>query len=239
MSIKCMNWAWNIELQPAVKLVLLKLADRANDDGECWPGQDTVAASCSMSERSVMRHIASLEALGCLSVDRRKGEDGRRETNVYHLNLLFIPCDKLSHGLQGSPCDNGGQNHVTTVSPVLKEEPPGEPPCVRAPAPATTGNQDSILQDPVILNPDGTWTIDDAVFDDWIDAFKGPRSRNTTEDWIEAELVKAALWWKANPKKRKKNLLRFLTGWLDRAANPPPRNTPRGRGRTAQTARPH
>lgn len=231
MSIKAMNWAWDIRLQPAVKLVLLKLADRANDDGECWPGQESIATACDMSERSVMRHIGFLERVGILSVGRRKGEDGRQETNLYTLNFLYKPGDKLSPGDDGEPGDNQGQNRVTLLSPVLKEEPPVEPSDARARTREAVGNQESILQAPVVLNPDGTWAVDDAVFDRWIDAFKGLRSRTTTEDWIEAELVKASLWLQANPRKRKKNLLRFVTGWLDRASNPPPR--------PASLSRPH
>lgn len=237
MSIKAMNWVWEIRLQPAVKLVLLKLADRANDDGECWPGQASIAAACDMSERSVMRHIASMERAGILTVGRRKGEDGRQDTNLYALNFSWEPGDKLSPGESGEPGDNQGKNRVTLLSPDIKEEPSVEPSDAHASAREAAGDLETILQAPVVLNPDGTWSIDDAVFDRWIDAFKGPRSRNTTEEWIEAELVKAALWLQANPKKRKKNLLRFLTGWLERATHPPPRGAPSARGRAPQTAR--
>ena len=43
---------------PLRKLVLLKLADNANDQGECWPSYQCIADQCEMSKRSVMIHIA-------------------------------------------------------------------------------------------------------------------------------------------------------------------------------------
>ena len=33
---------------PLRKLVLVKLADQANDNGECWPSYQTVADACEM-----------------------------------------------------------------------------------------------------------------------------------------------------------------------------------------------
>jgi len=35
MSLKVMHWAWS--LAPTPKIVLLALADEANDDGFCFP----------------------------------------------------------------------------------------------------------------------------------------------------------------------------------------------------------
>ncbi|MFS1524472.1 helix-turn-helix domain-containing protein, partial [Microbulbifer sp. 2304DJ12-6] len=39
---------------PLRKLVLLKLADNANDQGECWPSYQHVADQCEISRRSAM-----------------------------------------------------------------------------------------------------------------------------------------------------------------------------------------
>ena len=57
------------------------------------------------------------------------------------------------------------------------------------------------------------------MFDSWVGAYANGRTHQDTEDWIEAELTKASVWLQANPRKRKKNYLRFLTGWLTRAAD--------------------
>lgn len=229
-------------------LLALALADHADSNGEhIWPYISSLADKTRQSERSVQRQLRKMEEDGWLiRVSTKK--IGRGQTVEYRINPSWIKGDILSPFTEEKGCHSEHERVTSTTQKgdigdiAYKEEPSltiKEPSDVRALAPATTGNQDSILQDPVILNPDGTWAIDDTVFDRWIDAFKGPRSRNTTEDWIEAELVKAALWLQANPKKRKKNLLRFLTGWLERATHPPPRPAPPARGRPPQTARPH
>lgn len=61
--------------------------------------------------------------------------------------------------------------------------------------------------------------MDDAVYDRWIAAYHNGRTAQDCEDWIEQELAKAAAWLQANPSKRKKNYLRFINGWLTRAAD--------------------
>lgn len=211
MTIRAMNWAWDVELPPALKLVLLKLADRANDDGECWPGQESIAKACGVGARTLVRHIATLEQMGLIRTERRYGEDGRRETNMYVLSLSA----NLAHGLSAKSCTN----HVPTVALTLNEEPTYETTDatnkLAAPAP------DPIAPDPVQF--DGVrWSIDNAVFDGWMVAYQNGRTHQDTEDWIEAELAKAALWLQSNPRKRKKNYLRFLTGWLTRASTATP-----------------
>lgn len=219
MTIRAMNWAWGVELPPAMKLVLLKLADRANDDGECWPGMDVVAEACGVSVRSVMRYIQQMEEMGMICVDRRKGEKGQQQTNVYTLNMAWQPGDKLSPG-KAEPGDNGDTNRVTTVSPEIRLKPYLE--TTEETTDATTKvaapDPEPIVPEPVTW--DGVrFTVDDAVYDQWVAAYANGRTANDTEDWIEAELAKASMWLQSNPRKRKKNLLRFLTGWLTRSAD--------------------
>ncbi|AUI88131.1 helix-turn-helix domain-containing protein [Vibrio azureus] len=83
------------------KLVLLKLADNANDNGVCWPSYEYIADMCEVSRRTVMRHIKTLEEMGLVSVSSRKGEKGN-STNVYQLHLggdkLSSPSDTRSPG---------------------------------------------------------------------------------------------------------------------------------------------
>jgi uncharacterized phage protein (TIGR02220 family) len=68
------------------KLVLLKLADNANDQGECWPSYQHIADQCEMSKRSAMNHIDALCAEGLIEKRSRKGPKGNR-TNVYMVTL--------------------------------------------------------------------------------------------------------------------------------------------------------
>ena len=193
-----------------MKLVLLKLADRANDDGECWPGNASIAKACCISERTLIRHIAELEAFGLLTKQMRYDHDGKRTTSIYRLHLEASLSDKLTPGLS----DKSGSDYVTTVSPVLKEEPTIET------TDATTKVAAPIVDEAVqFTGADGTgWIVDEAVYDSWIQAYTNGRTHQDTEDWIEVELQKARVWIFANPRKRKKNWVRFITGWLTRAS---------------------
>lgn len=54
MSIKIMSWVWdNSPYEGSALLLHLALADYANDSGECWPSQTTLAAKARCSTRYV------------------------------------------------------------------------------------------------------------------------------------------------------------------------------------------
>lgn len=74
MSIALMTLVWELDLPPGEKLVLLALADQANDNGaQCWPSVDTIARRSGQGERTVRRALASLETKGHLTRDHRDG----------------------------------------------------------------------------------------------------------------------------------------------------------------------
>jgi hypothetical protein len=65
-----MTAVWDLPLPPAQKLVLLKLADCANDDGRnAYPSVGLLVSSCTMSRRTVQRVLAELVETGHLVVD--------------------------------------------------------------------------------------------------------------------------------------------------------------------------
>lgn len=65
--------------------MLLKLADQANDYGECWPAQRTIARECGMSRATVQRKLDELKDRGLLEV-LLPGDHGRdHSSNVYRL----------------------------------------------------------------------------------------------------------------------------------------------------------
>lgn len=87
MSMRLMVQAMNCEVgNPARKLVLLKLADNANDDGVCFPSYQYIADKCEMSKRSAISHIDDLIKMGFVSKKARKNKDGS-STNLYILHL--------------------------------------------------------------------------------------------------------------------------------------------------------
>lgn len=70
------------QLHPTSRLILTILADMANDQGECWPSQDTIANRAGVSFETVKRQIKNLRESGYISSEQRKNS-----TCVYSLNL--------------------------------------------------------------------------------------------------------------------------------------------------------
>jgi len=111
---------------PIKKLVLLKLADNANDAGECWPSYQHIADQCEISKRSAMRYIDQLENDGFLKVKHRKAGVNQNLTNVYHLTLDI---SKNSSDTQSSGSDTQSLGGSDTQSPRTSHslEPVNEP----------------------------------------------------------------------------------------------------------------
>jgi DnaD/phage-associated family protein len=89
-----MSWIWEHgPSQPTDKLVLLALADNANDEGDCWPSVETIARKTSLSTRSVIRSIKKLKTIGLVMVEKR-----RENSNKYHLvtNCHYAKCQPVT-----------------------------------------------------------------------------------------------------------------------------------------------
>lgn len=67
MSVRVMTAVWDITLADSEKIVLLALADCANDEGWCWPGMKSLARKCSKTDRTVQASIKALCAAGHLT----------------------------------------------------------------------------------------------------------------------------------------------------------------------------
>lgn len=106
MSMNLMAKAMNIKVgNPLRKLVLIKLADNANDNGECWPSYQHVADQCEVSRSTVKSHIRALEEMGLLKREfRRKGE--LNQSNVFYLTLDNAQQIQPESG--GAGADRGG-----------------------------------------------------------------------------------------------------------------------------------
>ena len=83
MSIKVMSWVWEQDLPPLDKIVLMAIADHADDDGYAWPGMKRIAEKCSMEKRTVQRHVEKLQEQQLLKVESRQRHDGSSSSNGY------------------------------------------------------------------------------------------------------------------------------------------------------------
>ncbi|WP_176718977.1 helix-turn-helix domain-containing protein [Klebsiella quasipneumoniae] len=90
MSMTLMAKAMAIKTgNPIRKLVLIKLADNANDSGECWPSYKHIADHCECSKSAVRDHIDALISMGLLVKENRPGvKNGKgNASNLYCMNL--------------------------------------------------------------------------------------------------------------------------------------------------------
>ncbi len=120
-----MSFVWdNVELKGNNKLVMLCLADFANDEGYCYPSIETIARKSGIAESTTKGVIKRLAEGGFLSKKQRSklGDSGRRvaTSNAYYLNInkvvlgayesLDSGCSKLSCSAN-SLKDNEGANY--------------------------------------------------------------------------------------------------------------------------------
>lgn len=137
MSFILMGQAMKVKVGSATrKLVLLKLCDQANDEGECWPSYNTIADQCELSRRAVIGHISALKEMGLLEVNARF-KDNRSQSNAYLINVDALQAG----GEKSAPSEKtvSGENPaLPTVSGGESPAPGGEesaPPGGESPAP--------------------------------------------------------------------------------------------------------
>lgn len=85
MSIRIMTQVWESGPEDRGELlVLLALADFANDKGECWPSVASIAQKARMTPRSVQRICHELVAQGRLTIGPNAARKG---CNLYKIIL--------------------------------------------------------------------------------------------------------------------------------------------------------
>jgi len=77
MSIAVMTKVWAMDLPAKDKLILLALADCANDEGEAWPSIATLARKCGSDPRTIQRNLRGLEAAGFIRREEVVGKGNR------------------------------------------------------------------------------------------------------------------------------------------------------------------
>jgi hypothetical protein len=133
-----MNWAWTIRLAPAPKLVLMALADEADDRGFCFPSVKHLAQKCNIADRTVQRIVRLLLTLGYVSIELRFRKDRAQSSNGYRLTIDHPPtnCHRApdTHAARPVTPRSGGGRHgghgagdsgvgVTTTYPCIDPPP--------------------------------------------------------------------------------------------------------------------
>ncbi|ACX80326.1 replication protein [Aggregatibacter phage S1249] len=130
MSMRLMAQAMSIKVgNPLRKLVLIKLADNANDDGICFPSYQYIADVCEISKASARTHIDALIKMGFVSKKARKNKDGS-SSNLYLLHLeKGMPADStgMPADSTGMPADSTGGMPADSTITCHSSEPVNKP----------------------------------------------------------------------------------------------------------------
>jgi biotin operon repressor len=86
MSYKATAWAYDLDLPSPRKFVLVALADFADENGSCFPGQQRLAKMTGLGERAVRNSLKTLEDEGLITRLARY-ENGHRLTDRYRLAI--------------------------------------------------------------------------------------------------------------------------------------------------------
>ena len=88
MSIQAVAWAISQRVgSPTGKALLICLANYANEKGECWPSQTTIAREAELGERATLDWLQKLEAQGLITRTRRNRRDGSRTSDLFQLAI--------------------------------------------------------------------------------------------------------------------------------------------------------
>lgn len=71
----------------AAKIILMILADYADEWGTCFPGVDRIAEEAELSKSTVLRRLKALAEAGLVTVERRANDRGHRTSNRYVLEI--------------------------------------------------------------------------------------------------------------------------------------------------------
>jgi hypothetical protein len=128
MSFKALSWAWEANTgSPGRKLVLVGLAQFANDKNECWPAQATIAERTEQSERTVREHLAWLEEQGFLSRQARTGAGKQFDSDIIRLHLERLEPKAKEERKPAANFAAGENGQTDPVEPSASGEKPQEP----------------------------------------------------------------------------------------------------------------
>lgn len=90
MSIQAVSWVLEHSKTKALeRLVMISLANHANEDGECWPSNERIAAEANTTPVQARRVLGALETGGHIARAINAAPDARmrgdRRTNLYRI----------------------------------------------------------------------------------------------------------------------------------------------------------
>ena len=172
MSVKVMSLVWEAEgLSPTHRLILLSLADHANDEGMCYPSIRRLAKRTGLSERAVQGAAAALQAAGWLRIERNAGPKGCN---------LFTVCTPAANA---PPQQVHPRRKCTTPPQQVRPPPAGD-----APEPSLNHQEPSEEEANASLSPAG----DARAFDEIAHAVTAYNAAAEASGWPTVRILSKA-----------------------------------------------
>ena len=111
MSIQAVAWAISQQVGgPAGKVLLMCLANYADEKGLCWPSQATISREAELGVRTTRDWLKKLEQMGFIERTERRREDGSRTSDFIRLCMERAPSG-----------DNGAPDRKSAKPPQNKQ----------------------------------------------------------------------------------------------------------------------
>lgn len=141
MSVWAETWAYEQTVKPVGrKFVLVAIANFVDENGYCFPSQETLASMTDQGISTVREHLKALDSQGLISRERRYKKGGGRTSDGIRLQA---PSERLKppakRGLSKAPKSGGmletitpdSSNHTAesqqTMPPKAGDDPSGDP----------------------------------------------------------------------------------------------------------------
>ena len=82
------DFLYKMDLQHRAVAVYIYLADRANQDGECWPAIPTIARELKLSQSTVRRALQDLRKAELLETEQRYRTKGGKSSLLFRLKKM-------------------------------------------------------------------------------------------------------------------------------------------------------
>ena len=80
-----LDFLYRSELPHRAVAVYIYLADRTNDNNECWPAIPTIAADLKYSSSTIRRGIRDLKKAGLIETEQRYRKKGGKSSLLFRL----------------------------------------------------------------------------------------------------------------------------------------------------------
>ncbi|MDP3330600.1 MAG: helix-turn-helix domain-containing protein [Methylococcaceae bacterium] len=120
MSIDASRWAWTQQITPSQKIVLLSLADRADEEGYCYPSVKRLELDCSMTRRTIQRNLSELEALKLIERKSRFTGSGQTSNDFFLIGIVDRHGEntpKTNRSGRRKPIESMDSSHATSDTP--------------------------------------------------------------------------------------------------------------------------